>query len=274
MDRTSMPPRPAWYGWVYLLLISLGAFGGALLALLVTGPKTDLALVWMLRCGLVMALVIAITAFYLHRDGLTWSDYGVSLRARMGIAGAGGLLLGSLLALLWAGIVAAWSPLEWRLNPTFRADALLFGTAATLMIGIAEEVGYRSYGLDRLYVRYGAATSVLAPSALFALVHMLGGVPWLAGLLVVGSCSVLYGTLMLVTRNLPFVAAFHIANNLIQDALLRTGPGSIGQPVFADVEAAQRHQVGIWACMALLNLAVAAYVWTRRGKVPRVDAPT
>ena len=32
-----MPPRPAWYGWLYLLLVSAGAFGGSLLALLITG---------------------------------------------------------------------------------------------------------------------------------------------------------------------------------------------------------------------------------------------
>jgi membrane protease YdiL (CAAX protease family) len=269
MDRTSMPSRPAWYGWLYLLLVSAGAFGGSLLALLITGRQTDPALVWLLKCGLVMVLVVAITASYLRRDGLAWSDYGVSLRARMGIAATRGLLTGSLLALLWAGIVAVWSPVEWRFNPAFRADAWLLGTAATLMIGIAEEVGYRSYALDRLYVRYGAAISVLALSAVFVLVHVIGGVPWLAGLLVVGSCSVLYGTLMLVTRNLPFVAAFHIANNLIQDALLRTGPGSVWQPVFADVEAAHRHQAGIWACMALVNLAAAVYAWKRWGPVRR-----
>jgi len=71
---------------------------------------------------------------------------------------------------------------------------------------------------------------------------------------------VMYGCLMLATRSLPFVAAFHIANNLGQDALLRTSTGSLWKPVF-HTEVATASQPAIWLGMMLLNLLVAAGAW-------------
>lgn len=259
-----MPPRSAWYVWGYLLLVSVAAFGAAALAMIVVGRAADPAQAWLVRCALVMALVVGVTWLYLRRDGLSWSRYGVSADARGATACLTGLAGGSLLALLWTLIVWAWAPFHWQPNPALRMDALLAGALAALAMGIAEEVGYRSYGLERLYIRYGAAVGVLAPSAVFVLAHLSGGMPWLAGLLVVGSCSLLYGSLMLATRSLPLVTAFHVANNLVQDALLRTGTGSLWQPVFRNAEAPQRHQLAIWVSMAIVNLALAAWAWKRR----------
>lgn len=261
-----MPPRSAWYVWGYLLLVSMAAFGAAVLAMIVVGRNADPAQAWLVRCALVMALVVGVTWLYLRRDALRWSRYGVSMGARSATASLAGMAGGTLLALLWALIVWAWAPFHWQPNPALRTDALLTGVLAALAMGIAEEVGYRSYGLERLYLQYGAVVSVLVPSAVFVLAHLTGGMPWLAGLLVVGSCSLLYGSLMLATRSLPFVAAFHVANNLVQDALLRTGTGSLWQPVFQDAEAPHRHQLAIWAGMALVNLALAGWVWTRRAR--------
>jgi membrane protease YdiL (CAAX protease family) len=98
--------------------------------------------------------------------------------------------------------------------------------------------------------------------------------PWLAALCVVASCGLLYGTLMLATRSLPFVAAFHVANNLLQDAVLRPGEGSLFAPVFrGGVADATEHSPRIWLCMLALNVAVAALVWRWRTPPP-VPAPT
>ena len=259
-----MPPRSAWYVWGYLLLVSIAAFGAAFLAMIVTGRNADPAQAWLARCALVVALVVGVTWLYLRRDGLRWSRYGVSADARSAVACFAGMAGGALLALSWTLIVWAWAPFHWQSNPALRIDALLTGVLAAVAMGVAEEVGYRSYGLERLHVQYGAAISVLAPSAVFVLAHLSGGMPWLAGLLVVGSGSLLYGSLMLASRSLPFVAAFHIANNLVQDALLRTGTGSLWQPVFENAEAPHRHQSAIWMCMAGVNLAIAGWAWTHR----------
>lgn len=264
MPEIAVPPRPAWYVWVYFALVAMLAFGGTFLAMAMTGRDAASGLPWLLKCILVMVLVVAVTAFYLHLDRLSWSRYGVSATPRafalclMGFAG------GLALALGWAAIVAYWAPLQWQANPGLRTEDLALGTAATLAIGVAEEVGYRSYGMERLHHDHGAAWAVLLPTIIFVLAHMAGGMPWLPGLLVVGSSSLLYASLMLATRSLPFVAAFHIANNLVQDALLRTGGGSLWQPVFRDP--AQAHGLPIWLCMAVLNLLVAGYAWRYRAR--------
>ncbi|WP_343222484.1 type II CAAX endopeptidase family protein [Lysobacter sp. ISL-50] len=249
--------------------MSVAAFGAAVLAMIVIGRNADPAQAGLARYALVMVLVVGVTWFYMRRDGLRWFRYGVSVDARAAIACLTGMVGGSLLALLWALIVWVWAPFHWQSNPTLRMDALLAGALAALVMGVAEEVGYRSYGLERLYIQYGAVVSVLASSAVFVLAHLTSGMPWLAGLLVVGSCSLLYGSLMLVTRSLPLVTAFHIANNLVQDALLRTGAGSIWQPVFQNADAPHRHQMAIWVSMALVNLALTAGVWTHRARLLR-----
>jgi membrane protease YdiL (CAAX protease family) len=107
------------------------------------------------------------------------------------------------------------------------------------------------------------------PSLLFAAMHMTGGMPWLAALCVVASCGLLYGTLMLATRSLPFVAAFHVANNLLQDAVLRPGEGSLFAPVFrAGPADAIEHSLQIWLSMFVLNAALAALAWRWRTPPP------
>lgn len=100
--------------------------------------------------------------------------------------------------------------------------------------------------------------------------HWLGGVPLAPAVLVVGSCAVLYACLMLRTGSLPFVVAFHVANNWVQDALLRTSDGSIWRTLYLDAPSGPSAGAPIWMCMAAINLAaagVALGIWVRRGRL-------
>lgn len=268
MGATSkqMQQRPAWYVWAYFALVALLAFGSTFFVMVLTGRTTDASLAWLLKCALVMVLVVALTAFYLRRDNLNWSRYGVRAEPRALAYGLAGLLGGLMLALGWAGIVGYWAPFHWQSNPALRWDALITGTFASLAIGVAEEVGYRSYGMERLHKAYVPAAAAILPTTIFVAAHLAGGLAWLPGLLVVGSGGLLYASLMLATRSLPFVAAFHIANNLAQDALLRTSDGSIWRPVFQDAAQAQSNELPIWLSMGLLNLTVAACAWRYRAR--------
>ena len=72
---------------------------------------------------------------------------------------------------------------------------------------------------------------------------------------------------MLATRSLPLVTAFHVANNVVQDALLRTADGSLWRPEFLSADAPHQHQMAIWTCMATANVIVAACVWLFRAKL-------
>jgi hypothetical protein len=71
---------------------------------------------------------------------------------------------------------------------------------------------------------------------------------------------------MSMTRSLPLVASFYIPNNLAQDALLRTSDGSLWMPVFRDTARADEQSLGIWTCMALLNLPIAAWAIKHRAQ--------
>ena len=255
-------PRFAWSVWGYLLAIAVVAFGAAVLSTITVGRSTGPETAWLIRCVLIMCCVIAVTHVYLRHDRLAWRCYGVRFDSRSATSCLVGFLSGIALALLWTLVVWLWAPFDLQLNPSMRCEALFSGVAAAIALGIAEEVGYRSYALERLDAQYGAIVGVLAPTAIFVLSHLSSGMPWKAAVLVVGTCSVLYGSLMLWTRSLPLVAAFHVANNVGQDALLRTSSGSLWLPVFADVDAAKMHQLGIWTSMAALNLFLAICIWT------------
>lgn len=208
-----------------------------------------------------MISVCTVTAYFLRNAGQRWSDYGACWNRKVLRKIVVGLLSGCLLAFGWAGVIWYWAPFQWKSNNELAIGSLVGSIAATCAMGIAEEVGYRSFGTERA-LRFGGITgAVLIPSSIFVLVHIAGGVPWLAGLLVVGSCSATYGLLMLMTRSLPLVAAFHIGNNLVQDTFLRTSSGSIVTVVYAHPTQAQNHSLEIWLGMAIVNcMALGALV--------------
>lgn len=249
---------------LFYVAVSIAAIAGTIAAAILAGRKPDPAWAWFLKCAVIFALVVGLTWICMRREGMGWRRYGFSADARvyrrvfMGFAG------GIALAGLWAVIVWFWAPYELHPNPVLSLRALMLGTLATLLVGVAEEVGYRSYGLESLERGFGPATAVLLPSVLFAAMHTTGGMPWLAAICVVGSCSVLYGTLMLATRSLPFVAAFHIANNLLQDAVIRTGEGSLFAPSFDAPAGSPAQSANIWLCILAVNLAVAWFIWRKR----------
>lgn len=252
----------------YFVLVAAMAFGGTFVAALVVPAPLGPSVAWFAKCVIVMCLVVALTWVYLRRAGLGWRRYRVNARSwRYGMSG---MAAGLALAVAWSLPVYLVVPFHWAANEAFDGTAFALGTGASIGMGIAEETGYRTYGFDRLLDIYGPLAALFVPTAVFVGVHVAGGVPWLAGLLVVGSSSVMYGCLMLATRSLPFVAAFHIANNLGQDALLRTSTGSLWKPVFhADVATAS--QPAIWLGMMMLNLLVASAAWWFWRRTPRPE---
>jgi membrane protease YdiL (CAAX protease family) len=234
------------------------------LATIVAGRNPDPASAWLLKCVTILFLVVGLTWACMKRSGITWKRYGVSAERNAYRLVLIGLASGIVVAGVWAGIVWFWAPYVLAANPTLSLRALLLGTLATLAIGVAEEVGYRTYGLDRLEANFGPLTAVLLPSILFAAMHMTGGLPWLAALCVVGSSSVMYGSLMLATRSLPLVAAFHIANNLLQDAVIRTGEGSLFAPSFRAAAGMENQMTRIWLCILAVNVAMTVVIWRKR----------
>lgn len=252
---------------MYFGLIAVCAFGSTFVSQVALGKGAGAQTQWLTKCLLVMLSVTLTTGYFLRRSGQCWRLYGVR-RSQFAADSATGLLTGLLLATVWGGVL--WLNMHFRLekNPGFSAISLLLASLATIGMGIGEEVGYRSYGFARLRSLGGAAAAVLLPTILFVGVHVAGGVPLLAGLLVVGSSSVLYGILMLTVRSLPFVAAFHIGNNLMQDTFFRTSSGSLFRPRFAAAPYVAP-EIRIWIGIALVNLACAFVLLHRADGIAR-----
>lgn len=249
---------------LFYVAISIAAVAGTIGAAVLAGKDPDPAWAWLLKCVAVFVLVVGLAWVFMKKQAIGWRRYGVSASAKACRLALIGFMGGIALACAWAAIVWLWAPYALNPNPAFSIRALVLGTLATLLMGVAEEVGYRTFGLELLERGFGPAVAVVLPSVLFAVMHTTGGMPWLAAFSVVGSCSVLYGTLMLATRSLPLVAAFHIANNLLQDAAIRTGEGSLLKPSFNVPTGDSAPSANIWLCIMATNLTVACFVWRKR----------
>lgn len=216
-----------------------------------------------------MGTVSAVTTYFIRRAGETWDRYGVQWSAKAARKAAVGIIGGVLTGCAWTALVWFQAPFHLEINPNRNVVHVIFGVVATFAIGIGEEVGYRSYAMKQAQRLSGVLGALLIPTSIFILAHLAGGMPWQAGLLVVGTCSLLYGVLMLATRSLPLVAAFHIGNNLVQDWILRTSNDSLWQVHFQDISAAEHSAFPIWAGIASVNLVIIAaiIVWKRAGGI-------
>lgn len=182
-----------------------------------------------------------------------------------------GMIGGLVLGCAWAASVWLQAPFRMKSNPGVNAVHLIFAVIATFAIGIgiAEEAGYRSYGMEQARKAGGPGGALIIPTSIFVLAHIAGGVPWQAALLVVGTCSILYGALMMATRSLPLVAAFHIGNNLVQDWVLRASNDSLWQVHFQDISTAEHSSMRMWWGIASLNVAMIALIAWRRKTVEK-----
>lgn len=249
---------------VYFILITACAFGGAFIASLATSREMAASYAWLIQATAVMLLVLAVTSAFMRRDLLTWSDFGVA-PLRLLAAIPRGVASGALLGGAWFAAVRAITPVELVVNVHVLTTHFAAASVATLAMGIAEEVGYRSYGLHVLRSRFGYWSAAVVPTAIFIAAHVVGGAPWPAGVLVVGSASMLFAVVMLETGNLPLVVALHATTNLIQDNLLRTSPdSSLFRATFTG-KVADSDSMLVWITLALINtLAMIAVIgWSR-----------
>lgn len=249
---------------VYFLVIAIGAFGGTLIASILVPASVPAPYAWLIRASVVMGLVIVITHVFMARAGLSWTAFGVEpdrWRRDVPRGFVGGLLVAS----AWMIAIAVLSPFQLTWNSGWIGAHVAAATGGTIAMGIAEEVGYRSFGLLELRRVGGYAIAVAISSAIFVAAHIAGGVPWQAGLLVVGSASILFCVLMLETRSLPLVATLHIVTNLVQDNTLRGTPGASLFTARATLPATGRDDLAIWIALAAVNLCVAAgvMIWAK-----------
>jgi membrane protease YdiL (CAAX protease family) len=132
---------------------------------------------------------------FLRADGMSLSELGLGANdrrlARLGI----GFLAGSVLTLVWIAIVTLTTGATWHPNPAFRAITLIGAYAFAFFNNIGEELVYRGYAFVRLADRFGPYVTAVATSALFALLHLQAGIPWLSVLTGVFSSGLIFAAI-------------------------------------------------------------------------------
>jgi len=167
-----------------------------------------------------------------------------------------GLVAGSILAGLWLVIVTVATGATLHLNPNVSILGFLSACVFALFNNVGEELIYRGYAFVRLAEHWGEVITVVITSAVFALLHLQAGLPWLSVLAGVFTSGLVFGATFARWRSLPLALGVHVATNVVQEASgLRPSAASIVVPVFPTMPAA----VGpfLLAGVAALNLAVA-----------------
>ena len=200
-----------------------------------------------------------LTVRFLRKDGMAPAALGLTAShrpfARLGL----GIVAGCALTGLWLVIVTVATGATWRMNPHFRYHVLATTCAFSLFNNVAEELVYRGYAFLCLVERLGAVPTVLATSAVFALLHLQAGVPWLSVLAGVFTTGLLFAAIFERWRSLPLALGVHVATNIVQDASgLRTGAASLFLPTYPPYGGG--HGTMILASIAMLNLLLAAVI--------------
>lgn len=160
------------------------------------------------------ALLLALSAFALRREGLVAADAGLRFgtgslpRFAAGVAVGGAMYAVHLLLLVGiAGVRIGES--------TARGAAPLLLAALTfLALSVMEEVGFRGWPLRRLERALGRTPALLIGALAFALLHVAYGWPLFGALFGAGAGALVFGTAALVTRGLALPIGMHMAWNL------------------------------------------------------------
>jgi membrane protease YdiL (CAAX protease family) len=219
--------------------------------------------------GVVPALAIAagtwlLTLRFLRADGMSPSDLGLAPGdnrfAHLGI----GFFAGAVLTLVWIVIVTLTTRGTWHTNPAFRITALLGVCLFNFFNNVGEELVYRGYAFVRLADRFGPYIAVIATTALFALLHLQAGLPWLSVLAGVFSSGLIFAAIFARWRSLSLALGFHVATNIVQDASgLRTSAASLFVPAYPPSAGAG---VRTLAGIAVVNLILAGAILISLGK--------
>lgn len=212
--------------------------------------------------GLIPVLAIAagtwwLTLRFLRADGMSLSELGLSGNDHRLARLAMGFVAGSVLTLVWIAIVTMTTGASWHSNPTFRASTLIGACAFAFFNNVGEELAYRGYAFVRLADRFGPYVAALATTALFALLHLQAGIPWLSVLAGVFSSGLIFAAIFARWRSVPLALGFHVATNVVQDASgLRTSAASLFALTFPP-SAANAGALTLGG-IALVNLILAA----------------
>lgn len=169
---------------------------------------------------IIVLVVLPLIALLLKREGWSMGDIGLQAGSGMPTQLALGLGLG-------LGVVAVMMAMMILLTPLTIAPATSGNTVSSLLsalvvifiLGLMEEIVFRSYPLFRLNEAVGARAAIYVTSVAFAFYHGLAP----ENVLGPGVWGLFYGWMALKTKSIALPTGFHVGLNWMQ-ALLGMKP--------------------------------------------------
>jgi len=140
-----------------------------------------------------------------------------------------GLAIGSFIILTVTILLIYLLPLRLVLVDDIHILPTLGWSIALVFCAFQEEVGFRSYFLQKLQTVKGTWITQLTIAILFAVYHIVGGQDILTAMLSTGLWSVVFGLAAVYSRGLALPTGIHAASTIAQALLsMKTNDGFMG----------------------------------------------
>ncbi len=172
-----------------------------------------------LTAVIILVLILALITLLLRHEGASFGSIGLTARKALPQFFVG-LAAGLAVCALMIGSVLLFTPLE--IGPASSGNTLPALSVAFFLIfllGLMEEIVFRSYPLFRFDDAVGTRTAIYATAVAFAFYHGLDA----SNLLGPGVWGLFYGWMALKTNSIALPTGFHVGLNYMQ-ALLGMKP--------------------------------------------------
>jgi len=200
---------------------------------------------------------------FLRREQKSLSSLGIGSFSKMALRFGSGFSIGGIMVMGWAIAVALLTSAHWEWRGLTLNAGVANLVAFYFLNSLGEDLAYRGYAFLKLEEAFGPWPTIIGTSALFALLHVLGGVPWASAFAGVFTSGLVFGLIFSVSKSLPMAFGCHFATNIIQDIFgLRASPFSVLRPDFS-TPVSERTGIIILAMVACINLAVLLIIAAR-----------
>ncbi|MEO8910795.1 MAG: type II CAAX endopeptidase family protein [Gemmatimonadaceae bacterium] len=207
------------------------------------------------------AATFALTVIFVRWEGLRLADVGAA-PGRGSIARFGvGFLLGLILVASHSAVLSVTGHVHWVRGPRVSAGVTIIALFGYVALACREELSFRGYPLRRLWKPFGLWGAQVIVAILFAIEHVLGGVPWVQALIGAAVGSLLFGMAAIATRGLAVPIGLHAAWNYGQWVLGEKESAGIWKQGVEDGLQGRADVAGHIGYLTVVGIATLAFWW-------------